>query len=306
MKVSVFGSTGFVGNHILKAIKNSGYSAKVLIRSKSESKLSINCDTIFGEISDRDAISDTINGTDTVIYNIGIIRQFESKNISFESLHYKGVKDCIEVASNLGVKRFILMSANGIKSNGTGYQITKWKAEQELIKSDLNWTIFRPSLIFGDPGGYNRPEFCTQLRNDMLSLPIPAPLFFPGMSIFSGGLFSLSPIHVLNVADFFVKSIDMENSYKKIFNLGGPDILTWKEIIHIIALASKKLTWKIPAPILPVKILASLLEGFEWFPITKDQLTMLMEGNIVREQYFNEFKINPIPFNIKNLSYLKK
>jgi len=306
MNVSIFGSTGFVGSYILKAIKNCGYSAQVLIKSESEQKLSIDCDTILGDISDKDAISDTIEGTDAIIYNIGIIRQFESKNISFEALHYKGVKDCIEVASNLGVKRFILMSANGVKSNGTEYQTTKWKAEQILKKSDLNWTIFRPSLIFGDPRGFNRPEFCTQIRNDMLSLPIPAPLFFPGISFFNAGLFSLSPMHVSNVADFFVKSIVMESSYKKTFNLGGPDILSWKEIIHMIALVSNKLTWKIPAPVLPVKILASILEGFEWFPITKDQLTMLMEGNIVSEQYFNEFKINAIPFSIENLSYLKK
>ena len=96
-------------------------------------------------------------------------------------------------------------------------------------------------------------------------------------------------MHASNVADFFVKSIEMEDSYKKTFNLGGPDTFSWKEIIHIIALASNKLTWKIPAPVLPVKILASILEGFEWFPVTKDQLTMLMEGNIVSEQYFNEF-----------------
>ena len=85
MKVSVFGSTGFVGSYILKSINSIGYSARVLIRSQSKSKLSIHCDTIIGDISDKDSISDTINGTDAIIYNIGIIRQFKSKDISASS-----------------------------------------------------------------------------------------------------------------------------------------------------------------------------------------------------------------------------
>ena len=97
-----------------------------------------------------------------------------------------------------------------------------------------------------------------------------------------------------------------ENFCSPLKGICNEDTFSWKEIIHMIALASNKLTWKIPAPVLPIKILASILESFEWFPITKDQLTMLMEGNIVSEQYFNEFKINAIPFSIENLSYLKK
>lgn len=213
---------------------------------------------------------------------------------------------CLEVALKIGVKRFILMSANGVRLDGTTYQRTKWQADEVLKKSGLNWTIFRPSLIFGDPDGEGRPEFCTQIRDDMLSLPFPAPLFYNGLLPFNAGSFSMSPIHVKNVAEFFVKSIKSKVCEKNIFDLGGPEALTWKEIIHQIALASGKRTWKIPAPVVVIKIAASILDRFKWFPVTRDQLTMLMEGNTVSTNYFDDFSINPIKFSMENLEYLKE
>ena len=83
----------------------------------------------------------------------------------------------------------------------------------------------------------------------------------------------------------------MKISLKNIFDLGGPEALTWKEIIHQIALASGKRTWKIPAPVVVIKIAASILDRFKWFPVTRDQLTMLMEGNTVSTNYFDDFSI---------------
>ena len=196
------------------------------------------------------------------------------------------------------------MSANGVKSNGTEYQRTKWQADELLIQSGLNWTIFRPSLIFGDPRGHGRPEFCTQIKKDMLSLPLPAPLFYKGIWPRNAGEFSMTPIHVENVADFFVKALNMENSKGKIYNLGGPETLTWKAIIRRIALASGKNTWQIPAPVHAIKIAASMFEKYEWFPVTRDQLTMLMEWNTVSENYFGPFSIFPKDFIKNNLGYL--
>ena len=240
-----------------------------------------------------------------MIYNIGIIREFPSKGITFEKLHFKGVQICIKAALELGVKRFILMSANGAKQNGTGYQSSKWKAEEELKTSGLDWTIFRPSLIFGDPGGQGRSEFCTQLRDEMLSMPLPAPLFYEGIFPFNADSFSMSPIHVTNVAEYFVKSITMEKSIGKIYNLGGPETVHWKKIIDCIAMASGKRKWRMPVPVMAIKMIAHLFDRFEWFPITRDQLTMLMQGNAVSEQYFTEFNIMPKSFSAENLGYLK-
>ena len=305
MKVAVFGGTGFVGSYIVRELVRKGFIPKILVRSGSLAKIISPCEVVRGDIQDKNAIIETIQGTEVVIYTIGIIREFPKKGVTFKELQLNGLKRCIEIARKIDVKRFILMSANGVRSDGTAYQTTKWQADEALTESGLNWTIFRPSLIFGDPSREGRPEFCTQIRDDMLSMPFPAPLFYNGLLPFNSGLFSMSPIHVKNVAEFFVKSINSKICEKNIFDLGGPEVLTWKEIIHKIALASGKRTWKIPAPVVVIKIAASILDRFKWFPVTRDQLTMLMESNTVSANYFDDFSINPKKFNFENLVYLK-
>jgi len=306
MKVALFGGTGFVGSYITRELVREGFIPKVLVQSGSLSKINSPCEVVKGDIQNKNAILETMQGAEAVIYTIGIIREFPKKGVTFKELHLNGLKRCLELALKIGVKRFILMSANGVRPDGTAYQRTKWQADEALKESGLNWTIFRPSLIFGDPGGEGRPEFCTQIRDDMLSLPFPAPLFYNGLLPFNAGSFSMSPIHVKNVAEFFVKSIKLKVCEKNIFDLGGPEALTWKEIIHQIALASGKRTWKIPAPVVVIKIAASILDRFKWFPVTRDQLTMLMEGNTVSTNYFDDFSINPIKFSMENLEYLKE
>ncbi len=305
MKVALFGGTGFVGNYIVKELFNQNYVPRVLVREGSENKLSKKCELVLGSIDNKEAIMETMSGVEAIIYNIGIIREFPFREVTFENLHYKGLLNCIKIASDSKINRFILMSANGVKKIGTAYQTTKWRAECILKESNLDWTIFRPSLIFGNPEGYNRPEFCTELKNNMLSLPIPAPLFYSGLLPLNAGSFCMSPIHVSNVAEFFVKSINNSKFINNTYDLGGTKILTWKEIIHKIAKASNKLTWKVPAPAFGIKLIASIFDRFEWFPVTKDQITMLLESNVVDKNYFNEFDIKEIPFTENNLSYLK-
>jgi len=210
------------------------------------------------------------------------------------------------VAQKLGVNRFILMSANGVKKDGTKYQVSKYKAEEYLKNSKLDYTIFRPSLIFGSPKSEDHKEFCSQLKKDMFRLPLPAPLFHKGLLPFSAGRFMLSPIHVKNVADFFVKSVEMSKTIRKTYNLGGEEPVTWIGIIDTIALALNKRKWKIPVPVFALLLLVSLLEKFKFFPVTREQLIMLVEGNVVDENYFDDFSIDSIDFKAGNLSYLNR
>jgi len=306
MKVSVFGGSGFVGEYIIEELLNNNFIPYVLLRygSKNKIKRYRECKIITGSIDNDTAIEQTMMNAEVVIYNIGIIREFKSKGISFEKLHFHGLKRCVEQAKKLNIKRFILMSANGVKKNGTGYQMTKYKAEEYLKKSGLDWTIFQPSLIFGDSKG--KQEFCKQLKIDMLSLPFPAPLFHNGILPFNAGMFKMSPIHVSDVAKSFVKSLNEKSSIGKTFSLGGNN-LTWKEIIKSIAIASgKEDKMFIPAPIIPIKVLASIFDRFDWFPISREQLTTLLEGNTCNSiEAFKLFGIsNPIEFNLESLNYL--
>jgi len=306
VNVAVFGATGFVGNYLLDELEKNNYKPQILIRRGNESKIKIskNHKIIIGNISSDDAIKKTLKDADVIIYTIGIIREYKHKKNSFDYLHHQAVKNVIKEAQKLNIKRFILMSANGVKKDGTEYQMSKYLGELALINSNLNWTIFRPSLIFGNSNG--KEEFCSQLKRDMLSLPFPAPLFYDGLLPFNAGKFKMSPIHIENVASFFVKSISMNETIYKTYELGGPKNYNWKDIIYTISSAYGKNKWTIPAPVLPIKIIAFFLERFKWFPITNGQLTMLLEGNTCNsEKIFEEFNIEPIKFDKNSLKYLK-
>ena len=303
--IAVFGGTGFVGSYIINELVAKGFSPKVLVRKGSEKKLlqAEKCSISTGNIASIEKIKETISGTDAVIYLIGTIREFPKMGITFEELHLQGAKQCMDTAQEMGVKRFILMSANGVKPDGTDYQKTKYLAEQFLLDTDLDWTVFRPSLIFGDPQG--KIEFCSQLNADMLSLPFPAPLFYEGIVPKNSGSFAMSPIHIKNVAEFFMKALSEKLTIGKTYELGGLKSISWKELISIIAKVSGKKKWKIPAPVFPIKMIASVFDHFPWFPITRDQLTMLLEGNTCEsEKLFDKFKIEPMDFSVQNLAYL--
>ena len=307
MKTALIGGTGFVGSYIIDELIMQNMTPRLLVRNGSQSKLlqQEKCELVFGEVDDKTAVQETVQGCSAVIYNIGIIREFPTNEITYESLHYLGAKRCIDSAVNLKIDRFILMSANGVKTDGTGYQKTKMLAEEYLKSVNLEYTIFRPSLVFGDPRGNGRPEFCTQLKKDMLSLPFPSPNFFPGLNPFNSGNFSMSPIHVKDVASVFVKSINEIKTFKNTYHLGGKAI-SWEDIIKIISGAYGKNKWTIPAPAFFIKLLAAIFGRFAWFPITEDQITMLMEGNVCdSEEIFSTLEIKPIPFNSESLSYLK-
>jgi NADH dehydrogenase len=305
MKIALIGGTGFVGSYLVEELLRQGHQPKLLVRPGSASKVvhADQCEQITGDVGDAVALRRTLQGCDGVIYTIGILREFKNKGITFEALQFEGAARTMDLAVEENVNRFILMSANGVKPEATPYQTTKYRAEQHLQQSGLQWTIFRPSVIFGDPKG--KMEFCTQLQEQLVNLPLPAPLFYDGLLPFHPGSFQLAPVHIQDVATVFVKSLTMPEAVNQIYSLCGPDRVDWKTALQIIAHASGKQKWTVPAPALVVKSVAALLDRFEFFPLSKDQLIMLMEGNICESSdVFDQFQINPTPFNEAALSYL--
>ena len=305
MKVAVFGGTGFVGSYLVDALVVAGHQPVVLVREGNEHRLNQaeHCTLITGDILTQTAIEAALDGADAAIYNIGILREFPHRGITFNELHYQAPVRVIDAAVAAGVKRFLLMSANGVKEHGTTYQQTKYRTEQYLKETALDWTIFRPSVIFGDPRG--RMEFATQLARDIIDSPLPAPLFFDGLLPTGAGQFKMSPVHIENVAQAFVNSLDNHAEIGKVYRLGGGDSLTWQEILNRIASAKGKRKLMLPVPALGVSAAASLLDRFEAFPITHDQITMLMEGNACPADDLVELGITPIAFNKETLSYLQ-
>lgn len=306
MKVSIIGGTGFVGTYVIDALLQAGHTPRVLVRSGSETKLAAaaQCETVSGDISDMAALDACLQGADAVIYLIGILREFPAKGITYEESQFKGVERTVAAAQRQGVQHFILMSANGVKAGGTKYQDTKFRAEECVKASGLAWTVFRPSVVFGDPRG--KAEFCTQLQKELVLPPIPAPLFFDGVNILQAGKFQMQPVHVEDVAQAFVAAVDNPAALGKTFALCGPDAVSWKQIIQTLAQASGrsgKLAVPVPAEIL--KVVAGVLDKEAWFPITRDQIVMLLEGNTCSDSSaWHTFGITPKRFTLENLAYL--
>ena len=306
MNVGIFGGTGFVGGYLVDALMAAGHAVFALVRSGSEAKLRAPglCRVTEGDLSDEEAIDATLGHCHAVIYNVGLLREYPAQGITFEEAHYEGVRRVIEAARSAGIKRFILMSANGVESASTPYQDTKFRAERLLEASGLDTTIFRPSVIFGDPRG--TMEIATQLYEDLVRPPVPAPGFHTGLSPTSGAVL-MSPVHVEDVAAAFVSALEDPATYGKTITLGGPEQLSWTEMVKRVAAASGKNKTVLPVPIGLMKLGARLLDWVPAFPVTRDQLTMLAQGNTAPPGELQTLLgKTPRAFNAENLDYLKQ
>ncbi len=306
MKTCLIGGTGFVGTHLVEKLIADGHRPRLLVRPGTKPRPAWlgAFETVSGEVGDPTAVAAAVCGCDAVIYLIGILREDPARGISFEELQYRGVERSIGAAKQAGVKRFLLMSANGVKADGTAYQRTKYLAEEALKASGLDWTIFRPSVIFGDPRG--AMEFCTQLKRDIIDSPLPAPLFYPGLLPLNAGSFELAPVAVADVAAAFSRALTRDDSIGQTYALCGPEAKSWKEILGTIAAASGKTKWMLPAPALVVQSVAALLDRFPWFPITRDQIRMLLEGNSCGDDDgFRRLGMAPTAFDVASLAYLR-
>jgi NADH dehydrogenase len=307
VKVSVIGGTGFVGSYIVDGLVAAGHTPRLLVRPHSSDRVERPeaCELVLGDARDPGSLSETLDGADAVIYLVGLLREHPDRGITFEEMHLRAVERTIMSALDRNVRRFVLMSANGVKPEGTPYQRTKYQAEEALRASGLDWTVFRPSVIFGDPRG--RMELCTQLRRDIIDSPLPAPLFYAGLLPLNAGRFELAPVSVADVAQAFVQSLERPETIGHVFQLCGPDRLTWKQILATIASAVGKTKLMVPAPAMGVKAAAALLDRQPWFPITRDQITMLLEGNTCNEPgAFAILGIEPERFDEVSLEYLRR
>jgi uncharacterized protein YbjT (DUF2867 family) len=305
MQVSLIGATGFVGTHLVEHLMATGHRPRLLVRpgQKQRPAWLEDCESVEGTVEDPATVEECVADSDALVYLIGILREEPSRGVTFEGLQFRGVERAIAAARAAGVKRFLLMSANGVKPDGTPYQRTKFQAEEVLKASGLDWTIFRPSVIFGEPRG--QMEFCTQIKRDIMDNPLPAPLFYTGLLPFNAGAFKLAPVAVTDVAAAFCHALTHPDTIGQTYDLCGPCALSWKDILTTIASACGKTKIMLPAPAIAVQAIAAALDRFPWFPITRDQITMLLEGNCCTgNNGFDCLEMQPIPFDRVTLGYL--
>jgi len=266
--ILVTGGTGFVGSHIVKRLYREKMKTRCLVRKGSNVKRlnELGIELAYGDLTDKGSLKKALEGVETVIHLIGII--VERKGATFEIIHTQGTRALVNACKDAGVKRLIYISALGSRENARSrYHSTKWEAEQAIIKSGMEYVILRPSIMIGERG-----EFITMLSGIIQEAPL-IPVI--------GAKSKVQPIYVENTADCVVRSLVEPKISKKIFEIGGPQQMTYRELFLTL---SDVLKIKKPVLGIPIWLMwpaAYILERLmEKPPITTQQLIMLQEDNI--------------------------
>lgn len=308
MKVAIFGGTGYIGKYIVNELINFGHKPRLFVRNKKFSDDFFDKQKVIlveGRLDDADSIKATIKDCQVIIYAIGIIREESERGITYEKLHYEYFKQIVDITKKEVNKKIVYISANGVDNLSTRYQSTKYLAEQYLQKNHDNWTVFRPSVVFGDPG--LKMEFITQLKQDIFDKPFPVPLFFKVNPFLVKQFFRSNPLHVQDLAELIVKDISNIEPNNKIYKVCGLKETSWYGMLKTISTVLNKKKIFIPIPISIVQIFAKLFDKFQFFPITADQLKMLKEDNICNSQkIFDDFGIVTTEFSAESIDYLNK
>ena len=296
MKVFITGGSGFVGRAVIHQLLTSGHSVRALIRQAGGLFHFSNVETVVGDTTQPDSLRNQLTGCDAVIHLVGIIREFPAKGITFQQLHVESTNNVLRATEEQGIKRFLQMSANGSREDGiTNYHRTKWAAEESVRQSDLAWTIFRPSLIFGQ-----HDQFVNMLAQLIRRLPL--------VPVMGDGQYQLQPVSVLDIAKSFAAALNKPETSGKTYSCCGPQTFSYDQILDLIAQALSKGAGvrKIHQPLRLMKPLVAALQSIPQFPITSDQLQMLLEGNICSDKNWqNDFSLELHEFSSSIKTYLK-
>lgn len=270
MKVFLTGATGFVGRNMLRRLLEDGHTVRVLVRDPQKASAlehKNNVEPIPGDVVSGAGLALGLEGCDAVIHLVGII--VEKGTNTFEAVHHQGTRNVVEAARRGGIKRFIQMSALGVRADGVAaYQTSKWQGEEEVRSSGIPHCILRPSLIFGPGDG-----FVTQMMETMRKAPLFRPV--PG-----DGEPKYRPIFIDDVTACFVRALTIEAATNQTISLGGADELSLNEILAEIARCAglRKPVVHMPLPLMfAVAAVAQTLLSNP--PVTVDQLRMLREGS---------------------------
>jgi NADH dehydrogenase len=288
-RVFVTGATGFVGHALLHRLCAAGHVVRCLVRRGSEKDLRGlgAIARIEGDIL-MDGLEEGMAGCDTVIHLVGIIREQRAMNVTFERVHTEGTLNVLEAAKTAGVRRYLHMSALGTRPGAASrYHQTKWAAEEAVRASHLDWTIFRPSIIYGKGDG-----FVTMLASMVRRAPV--------VPVIGSGRQRLQPVPVEQVAEGFAGALDLPATVKQTYEVGGPEPVTMMGLLDLIGRAlGRRRVRKVHVPLGVMNPLAGLLHPLPGFPVTPDQLLMLGEDSVCDPRpFFETFKLEPVPLTV--------
>jgi uncharacterized protein YbjT (DUF2867 family) len=295
----VTGGSGFIGSHIIKRLIAEGKDVRVLIRNRElaerEARLNdLEVEWVEGDVLQPETLYKAMQGVDAVIHTVAIA--MEKGTHTFEKINEQGTVNVVDTALQANVKRLLNLSQLGASSS-LPYRLlaSKGRAQEYVASSQLDWTAFRPSVVWG-------PE--DEFANTFARLVPLTPIIFP---IIGDESSTFQPVWVGDVAEAIVKAIDDPKTIRKEFELGGPEILTLEEIEHrtLSALNAKRLFIRFPLPLLRiiVRMMELLLPSP---PVTSSLLELLAISNVTDQNALPDFVSTPRHFEPENIAtYMK-
>ncbi len=272
-RVCIIGGSGFVGRAIVRQAVAQGHEVTVACRHPQRSRdlLVEGVHLRRVDVVDGRGLDEAVAGADTVIYLVGLL--FEKGRYTFEAAHVHGVEHVLEACKRAGVKQYLHMSALGAgQIPASKYARTKGEAEGVVRRCPMQWTIFRPSIIYG--AGDN---FFNQFKAMTRSLPV--------LPVISGDT-RFQPVWVEDVARAFVQGIGNRHVAGKTFELGGPKSYTFRELLEMLLaeLGRRRILLPVPGPI--ARLMAMFMQFLPKPPLTPDQLILLRHDNVVEGDPF--------------------
>jgi uncharacterized protein YbjT (DUF2867 family) len=270
--ILVTGAGGFVGGHVVHALRASDRPVRALVRDprKTGERLRAwGCEVVEGDLTKPDTLAAAIAGCDTVVHLVAI-RQ--GKPEQFQRVMVDGTRSLLAAAREAGVRRFVHMSALGVSEatkDLVPYYHAKWEMEHDVKSAGIPYVVFRPSFIFGRDGGI-LPTFSKLAR------------LTPVTPIVGNGRQRIQPIWCDDVGAYFSKAVDLEAATDHTFELGGPDAVTWNEFWVRLKKVRGMRRPSVHVPMTLMRINALVTERLPGdIPLTRDLLKMLQAGDNV-------------------------
>lgn len=268
MKVCVAGGTGLLGRAIVPALINAGHEVAILSRSDpSRDPVDPRATWVRGDVTDPASLVSALRGMDAVVDAVQFPNspvENPKKGYTFERIDLGGTKNLVDAAKAAGVPRFIGLSGAGAAEDARYYWLRfKWQEEQHIQASGLTWTIFRPSWIYGP-------------RDVSLNRFLGFAKFLPFIPVIGNGKIRLNPLFVDDLAAHVAAAPGRPAAENRLFEIGGPDVLTMDEIIRTALRVRGKKRFLLHQPAALMKLVASVAQFAPGRPLTPDAIDFIL------------------------------
>lgn len=269
MKVLVAGGTGFIGTNLCAELVERDHEVTALARDPAGADLPAGVETAMGDVSAYDSITGPVADHDAVVNLVALSPLFQPPSgTSHEEVHLRGTEHLIRAAEEGGVDRFLQMSGLDAHPDAdTAHLRAKGRAERVVTDSDLAWTIFRPSVVFGDGG-----EFVPFTKK----LTTPYVTGLPG-----GGTTRFQPIYVGDLVPMLADALEDDVHVGESYEVGGPAVYTLAEVTELAYEADGKSVTVLPIPTPLAKLGLTAAGPIPLIPFGPDQARALEFDNTV-------------------------